>query len=75
MPSPSLSQSKNRITILPPGIRFNVFAVVLLLAGVSLGWVVAAQQRNVLWLGMGAAVGVIFGLSPRVANQWERAHR
>jgi regulator of protease activity HflC (stomatin/prohibitin superfamily) len=73
VPSPSLSQIRSRVTLLPPGIRLNVFAVVLLLAGISLGWVVAAQQRNPLWLAMGAALGVIFGLSPRVANQWERA--
>ncbi len=73
MPSPSLPQSRSLVTLLPAEIRLNLFAVLLLLAGISLGWVVAVQQRNIGWLILGAAVGVIFALSPRVAKQWERA--
>jgi regulator of protease activity HflC (stomatin/prohibitin superfamily) len=53
--------------------RLNVFAVALLLAGLSLGWVLSVQQRNPFWLAAGAALGVMCALSPRVANQWERA--
>jgi regulator of protease activity HflC (stomatin/prohibitin superfamily) len=73
VPSPSLSPLRSRVTLLPPDIRLNVFAIGLLLAGVALGWIVAAQQRDPLWLIAGAALGVVFALSPRVANQWERA--
>jgi regulator of protease activity HflC (stomatin/prohibitin superfamily) len=58
---------------LGPDIRLNVFAIGLLLAGIALGWVLAMLLRNPLWLIAGLVVGVVFALSPRVANQWERA--
>jgi regulator of protease activity HflC (stomatin/prohibitin superfamily) len=45
----------------------------LLLAGVAAGWLVAARLRNPIWLIAGSALGAVLGLSPRVANQWERA--
>src|SRR5947199_13550 len=48
-------------------------AVALLLAGVAAGWMLAVQQRNPIWLLAGVALGGVFALSPRVANQWERA--
>jgi regulator of protease activity HflC (stomatin/prohibitin superfamily) len=71
--SPSLSQLRSRVTLLPPDIRLNVFAIVLLLAAAGAGWLVAVQQQNLLWFIGGIALGVILALSPRVANQWERA--
>src|SRR5204862_1143869 len=33
----------------------------------------AVQQRNPVWLLAGVALGGVLALSPRVANQWERA--
>jgi regulator of protease activity HflC (stomatin/prohibitin superfamily) len=70
--SPSISLGKGRGRPLPD-LRFNVLAVLLLLAGVAAGWMLAVQQRNAIWLFAGAAFGGVFALSPRVANQWERA--
>jgi regulator of protease activity HflC (stomatin/prohibitin superfamily) len=58
---------------LPPGVRLNVLAIGLLLAGIILGWLLTALLRNPLWMIAGAALGAILALSPRVANQWERA--
>jgi regulator of protease activity HflC (stomatin/prohibitin superfamily) len=69
--SPSLSLGRNRPSL--PDLRLNVLAVALLLAGVAGGWTMAVQQQNPIWLLAGAALGGVFALSPRVANQWERA--
>jgi regulator of protease activity HflC (stomatin/prohibitin superfamily) len=66
-------QSRSALTLLPPDIRFNIFAVVFLVAGIVAGWMAAALQREPLWIGAGAIAGGICALSPRVANQWERA--
>ncbi|HEV3216887.1 MAG TPA: slipin family protein [Vicinamibacterales bacterium] len=73
MRSAPSSQSRSAFTLLPPEIRFNVLAVALLLAGISAGWVAAAVQRQPLWIAAGLVAGAISSLSPRVANQWERA--
>jgi regulator of protease activity HflC (stomatin/prohibitin superfamily) len=70
--NPSISLGKARGTLLPD-LRFNVLAVLLLLAGVAAGWTLAVQQHNPVWLLAGVALGGVFALSPRVANQWERA--
>jgi regulator of protease activity HflC (stomatin/prohibitin superfamily) len=50
-----------------------VLAIGLLLAGIILGWLLTALLRNPLWMIAGTVLGAIFALSPRVANQWERA--
>jgi regulator of protease activity HflC (stomatin/prohibitin superfamily) len=73
MRSTPSSHGRSAFTLLPPEIRFNVFAVVLLLAGISAGWVVAAVQRQPRWIAAGLVAGAICSLAPRVANQWERA--
>ena len=73
MRSAPSSQGRSAFTLLPPEIRFNVFAVVLLLAGIAAGWIVAAVQRQPGWIAAGLAAGAICSLAPRVANQWERA--
>jgi regulator of protease activity HflC (stomatin/prohibitin superfamily) len=70
--NPSLSLGRSRVASLPD-LRFNVLAVALLLAGAAGGWMLAIQQRSVLWLFAGVALGSVCALSPRVANQWERA--
>ena len=71
MRNPSLSQGRVRGSL--PDLRFNVLAVALFLVGIAAGWVLAIQQRNPVWLLAGAALGGVLALSPRVANQWERA--
>jgi regulator of protease activity HflC (stomatin/prohibitin superfamily) len=70
--SPSLSHGRDRAPSLPD-LRFNVLAVSLLLLGIASGWMVAIQRRNALWLLAGVLLGAVAALSPRVANQWERA--
>ena len=71
MASPSLPNLKGRGTPLPLDFRLNVLAVGLLFAGVALGWVMAGVAKS-LWL-MAGGPWRGSGLSPRVANQWERA--
>jgi regulator of protease activity HflC (stomatin/prohibitin superfamily) len=73
MRSAPSSHNRSALTLLPPEIRFNVFAVVLLLAGISAGWIVAAVQHQPQWIAAGLVAGAIGSLAPRVANQWERA--
>jgi regulator of protease activity HflC (stomatin/prohibitin superfamily) len=71
--SPSLSQTRSRVPLPALDFRANVFAVGLLLAGIVPGWLMAVERRNPFWLLAGAALGGVLALSPRVANQWERA--
>src|SRR5438552_889836 len=66
-------QGKSRATLLLPEFRVNVFAVALLVSWVVIGWLLASLQRQPLWIAAGAALGIVCALSPRVANQWERA--
>lgn len=73
MRSPSLSQTRSRVPLPALDFRANVFAVGLLLAGIVPGWLMAVERRNPFWLLAGAALGGVLALSPRVANQWERA--
>ena len=73
MPSAPNSHHRSRLAVLPSELRLNVLAVILFLAAATLGWVAASMQRQPLWIVAGAAVGVICALSPRVADQWERA--
>jgi regulator of protease activity HflC (stomatin/prohibitin superfamily) len=58
---------------LPSSIRLNLVAVILLLAGAGPGWWLSLQHHQPLWLVVGVAAGAIGALSPRVADQWERA--
>jgi len=71
MRSPS-PQSRSALTLQLVDLRFNIFAVVLLLAGIAAGWIGAVLRREPLWIAVGAIVGGIGALAPRVANQWER---
>ena len=73
MPNATNSNRRIRLEGLPSEFRLNVLAVMLLLAAVALGWVIASVQRQPLWIVAGVAVGAICALSPRVADQWERA--
>src|SRR5207248_7013598 len=74
MRSAPSSSGRSVVSLLPPEIdmRFNVFAVVLLLAGTAAGWIAAVTQHQPLWIVAGVIVGGICALSPRVAKQWER---
>ena len=74
MRSTPSSSGRSVVSLLPPEIdmRFNVFAVVLLLAGIAAGWIAAVAQHQPLWIVAGVIIGGICALSPRVAKQWER---
>src|SRR5262245_30920317 len=65
--------SRNRVVVLPPEFRVNVFGVILLAAGTVAGWRVAGFRDEPLWILAGIVLGAIASLSPRVARQWERA--
>lgn len=73
MTSAAKQGSQDRALLLRPEIRINIVAVVLLVAGTAAGWWLSRLQGQPLWLAVGAGLGVIGALSPRVASQWERA--
>lgn len=54
--------------------RFNIISYLLLIAGVGLGFGVAAGWHNKPWvIAVGWALGWVAAMSPQVAQQWERA--
>jgi len=52
--------------------RINVVTIFILLAFLAAGGVATAATLNPVWLVIGAFLGSILCLLPRVANQWER---
>jgi regulator of protease activity HflC (stomatin/prohibitin superfamily) len=54
-------------------IQVNVVSVAVLLAGIALGVVPVLLGQSLLWLVVGLLPGVLASMSPRVAQQWERA--
>jgi regulator of protease activity HflC (stomatin/prohibitin superfamily) len=51
----------------------NVVSVVIVLVFTAIGSVAAMGTNAPFWILIGAAVGAVAGMSPRVAQQWERA--
>jgi regulator of protease activity HflC (stomatin/prohibitin superfamily) len=64
---------KSKLPFSAPAIRVNVIAVMILVAGAGLGWWLSLQTGKILWLVAGIGVGCVVGMSPRIADQWERA--
>jgi regulator of protease activity HflC (stomatin/prohibitin superfamily) len=64
---------KSKLQFSPPDIRVNIIAVILFAAGAGIGWLLFALSHQVLLLLLGGTVGFILAMSPRVADQWERA--
>jgi regulator of protease activity HflC (stomatin/prohibitin superfamily) len=73
MASAATSDPKTRLEFLRPEIRLNIVATLLLAAGVGLGWWLWQQTDQLAWLAVGLTLGVVLAMSPRVADQWERA--
>ena len=67
------SDLKSKVSFSPPDIRVNVIAVVILVGATLLGWWFSVRTGQILWLAAGVAVGAVVGMSPRIADQWERA--
>jgi regulator of protease activity HflC (stomatin/prohibitin superfamily) len=51
----------------------NVVSVIVLLVIVGLGFALTTVTGSPTWVAVGVPLGVIAALSPRVAQQWERA--
>ena len=51
----------------------NVVSVIVLLVIVGLGFTLTTVTGSPTWVAVGVPLGVIAALSPRVAQQWERA--
>jgi regulator of protease activity HflC (stomatin/prohibitin superfamily) len=51
----------------------NVVAVIVLLVIVGGGLALTALTSSLVWVAIGVPLGVIAAMSPRVAQQWERA--
>ena len=54
-------------------IAVNVVSVVVGLACVGIGVLVAMATGTPWWIAVGLGIGIIAGLSPKVVQQWERA--
>lgn len=52
---------------------FNVVAALVFLLSAAAGAIAAARTQNGAWLIAGILIGSILALSPRIAQQWERA--
>ena len=64
---------KSKLHLSPPDLRVNIIAAMLFAAGAGLGWWLFNQSGQIVWLVSGSAVGFVLAMSPRVADQWERA--
>ncbi|HKS21167.1 MAG TPA: slipin family protein [Thermoanaerobaculia bacterium] len=53
--------------------RVNVVSVLLLLVFFGAGLALAVTRDNPLWMFGAAAIGIIAALSPKIAQQWEKA--
>ena len=53
--------------------QINIIAVLLFLAGGLPGLALTAATRQPAWVILGVALGWLASLSPRIAQQWERA--
>jgi len=56
-----------------PPARINVVAVIVVVVITTLGLALTLATRQPAWLIAGVVIGIIASVSPRVAQQWERA--
>jgi len=63
------ARKRNQPTVKP---RFNIVALVIILAFLAAGAVVTTQQKNPAALILGLVIGIVLAQSPKVAKQWER---
>lgn len=56
-----------------PNVRQNVVAVLILVVVAITGFILAARNDQPLWLVISFVVGPILAMSPKVAQQWEKA--
>jgi regulator of protease activity HflC (stomatin/prohibitin superfamily) len=56
-----------------PAVRMNVVSLLAFVAVVGVSLLVAMASNSPAWIAVGAVIGLIVAMSPRVAQQWERA--
>jgi SPFH domain / Band 7 family len=64
-------RKRRRGSMDPP--RFNIISLLLLLAGIGLGSGIAVLWDHPWAVVVGSILGCVAGVSPRIAQQWERA--
>src|SRR5215213_5671499 len=64
---------KSKLPFSAPDVRVNVIAVAILASAAALGFWAAKETGQIAWLIAGVAAGGVFGMAPRIADQWERA--
>ena len=73
MPTMSIIRDKRKETPVPNPPRPNVISALTLAGSLGLGVLASALTNNPLGAIVGALVGVVAAMSPRVAKQWEKA--
>jgi regulator of protease activity HflC (stomatin/prohibitin superfamily) len=73
MPTMSIINEKKKEGPSPNAPRPNVVSALMMIAPLGLGLLISALTSNPLGAIVGALLGMIAALSPRVAKQWERA--
>jgi regulator of protease activity HflC (stomatin/prohibitin superfamily) len=56
-----------------PAVRMNVVSLLAFIAVVGLSLLVAVASNSPAWIAAGVVIGLVAAMSPRVAQQWERA--
>ena len=57
----------------PSGARMNFISVLLALGLIGLGVLSLVSMHSIVGLGFGVGLGILTGMMPQVAKQWERA--
>jgi regulator of protease activity HflC (stomatin/prohibitin superfamily) len=57
----------------PSGVRLNFISVLLALGLIGAGVLGFVRSGGIVGLGVGVALGILAGMAPQVAKQWERA--
>jgi regulator of protease activity HflC (stomatin/prohibitin superfamily) len=72
MSTPSRRGRRRRVDAPKVDVHVNIVALLVLLVFLAAGVAVSSAQRSPHGIIIGAILGLIFMLSPRVAKQWER---
>src|SRR5215510_13553415 len=73
MPTMSIIREKRKVAPAPNAPRPNVVSALMLIGPLGLGILTSVLMENPIGAILGALLGAVAALSPRVAKQWEKA--